>query len=142
MRFVGDGAVWTRAPCREFIERNERDLAESGFCQWAVEIRETAELIGFCGLVPRGVDLEIGWRIGKPFQQRGFGLEAARAVVQSKDAARRNLFATIQVENQPSIRLAEQVGMRLANSFSQNGRKLLRYRLEFPRNEIPKGETH
>jgi ribosomal-protein-alanine N-acetyltransferase len=130
MRFVGDGAVWDRQRCQEFIKQNQRSLADVGFCQWAVEIRETSELIGFCGFVPRGDDVEIGWRIGRPFQQRGFGLEVARAVVDSRDAVGRRIFATIQAENLPSRWLAERLGMRPVEIFLKDGQEMQVYQLD------------
>jgi RimJ/RimL family protein N-acetyltransferase len=129
MRFVGSGAVWTRARCQEFIARNEQALSETGFCQWAVEVRETTELAGFCGLVPRGEDVEIGWRLGASHQRRGFAIEAALAVFGSHQAAGRKVFATVQSENLPSIRLAQRLGMERVDSFPQDGREMRLYRL-------------
>ncbi|MDA0588500.1 MAG: GNAT family N-acetyltransferase [Planctomycetota bacterium] len=132
MRFVGDGVVWSRSRCQEFIEQNQRSLGDIGFCQWAVEVRETSELIGFCGFVPRGGDVEIGWRIGTLFQQQGYGLEAARAVVDSGSEVAKRIFATIQTQNLPSKRLAERLGMRPVEFFLRDGREVQVYQLELP----------
>lgn len=130
MRFVGEGVPWSRSRCEDFIEQNQHRLADIGFCQWAVEIRETSELIGFCGFVPRGVDVEIGWRIGSHFQQQGYGLEAARAVVDTGSVVAKRIFATIQTENLPSRRMAERLGMRPVDFLLRDGREVQVYQIE------------
>lgn len=130
MRFVGDGSPWTRDRCREFMNRNERQLAETGFCQWAIEVRDTSELIGFCGFVRGDSGVEIGWRIDGAFQRRGFGFEAARAVVNSGDASGQTIVATIQAENLPSQALASRLGMGPVETLWQDGRELCLYWLD------------
>ena len=65
------------------IFRIDRD----GFGFWAVELKETQEFIGFIGINPPSVGLdiepciEIGWRLRKDFWGSGYATEGAKRVL-------------------------------------------------------------
>ncbi|WP_163831638.1 GNAT family N-acetyltransferase, partial [Proteus mirabilis] len=70
------------------IDRMIDQQARHGHCMWAVELRETGERAGVCGLrigghpgTPVPEELEIGWRIGEKFWGRGIAREAAQASI-------------------------------------------------------------
>jgi RimJ/RimL family protein N-acetyltransferase len=70
---------------RYFIWSELRD----GFSFWVVERPSDGAFLGFCGLVripdldcPFRGDLEIGWRIRECEWRKGYGFEAASAVLQ------------------------------------------------------------
>ena len=69
------------------IDRAEAHFNQHGFGPWAVELRETAEFIGYIGLViPRFQAaftpcVEIGWRLSAEHRGRGLATEGARAVI-------------------------------------------------------------
>jgi ribosomal-protein-alanine N-acetyltransferase len=86
--------------------------------QFAVIVRESGLLIGYCGfflqIVDEVVELEIGYRLHPDYWGRGLATEAARAV-------RDHAFAELEVERVISIihpdnlrsqRVAEKNGMR------------------------------
>jgi len=55
-----------------------------GYCMWALERREDARLIGWCGLIrgnvgPISDKLEIGWRMARDCWGHGYATEAGRA---------------------------------------------------------------
>ena len=81
-------APLTRAQSDELIERIEAGFEERGYGLWALELRETEELIGFTGLAVPGFDahftpaVEVGWRLAAPSWGRGFATEAARAALE------------------------------------------------------------
>ena len=52
MRYIGDGSVMDSAGVAERIARFISYQEQYGHTMWAVEHRETSELIGECGLVP------------------------------------------------------------------------------------------
>lgn len=60
-------------------------IAERGWGNWAVEVRETGEFIGFTGLsIPKRAPpcmpcVETGWRLAHAHWGRGSASEAARA---------------------------------------------------------------
>ena len=55
-----------------------------GFGWWAIEIKETSQFIGDCGITMQNIDgallPEIGYHIHRDFWRQGFGKEAAAAV--------------------------------------------------------------
>jgi RimJ/RimL family protein N-acetyltransferase len=69
------------------IDAWQAQFAAQGWSNWAVELRESSEFIGFTGLsVPRRTFslspcVEVGWRLARQFWGRGFATEAARAAL-------------------------------------------------------------
>lgn len=105
---------------REQIEEMaERAPGEpGGWVQFSVEERESGRLVGDVGLSPAegepGV-IKVGYTISPDVQGRGYATDAVRALV---DYAFDTLGADVvrayaSEENEPSIRVAAKVGMRL-----------------------------
>ena len=69
------------------IDAWQAQLESRGWSNWAVELVESGEFIGFVGLsVPRRVlpcspCVEVGWRLARRFWGRGLASEAARAAL-------------------------------------------------------------
>jgi RimJ/RimL family protein N-acetyltransferase len=110
--------------------------ARGGWVQLTVEEREGGRLVGDVGL--SAVDgepgvVKIGYTIAPAAQGRGYATEAVRALV---DYAFRRLGAELvrayaSAENAPSIRVAENVGMRLVErSRHRRGGEVVRYELD------------
>ena len=76
---------------RNWIRWNLDNYEKYGFGLWAVELKETGEFIGDCGMTMQRIDgetlPEIGYHIHINFRRQGFAKEAARAV---RDWAFRN----------------------------------------------------
>src|SRR5689334_15984596 len=54
LRFIGDRNVHSLEDARGYIERVPRaSYAKNGFGLWAVDLRETGERLGMCGLIRR-----------------------------------------------------------------------------------------
>ena len=134
---LGDPEVMTyyahpkdRAEALEWIRWNERLYREHGFGLWVIELRETGEFVGDCGLTPQEVegviDIEIGYHVRHSLQQRGYATEAAAA---SRDFARdklglSRLIAIIHPDNVASQRVAEHIGLTLEREVDRHsGRK-------------------
>ena len=89
---------------------------------WAVEVLTIAPFIGFVGLaVPRFEAhftpcVEIGWRIGAEYWNRGYATEAARAVLTfGFETLRLNQIVAFTVPaNMASRRVMEKIGMKLS----------------------------
>jgi RimJ/RimL family protein N-acetyltransferase len=75
--------VMSREDSDSFVDRIEAGWQDRGFGQWAVEVPDQAELIGYAGLAvhPFTPTPEIGWRLARRFWGRGFATEAARAAL-------------------------------------------------------------
>lgn len=129
MRFVGDGSPWSRDRSEEFIARNQADFLRLGFCQWAVELKATAELAGFCGLVAWGNTVEMGWRLARKCHGVGLGTEVATATLNHglAQCGLTNLFLTVQSGNRASRRVAEKIGFTAGAVFLRNGRAVQRF---------------
>jgi RimJ/RimL family protein N-acetyltransferase len=83
--------------------------------RWAVELRETGELIGGAALLPLppyGVDLEIGWQLSPAHQGHGFAAEAGHAVAYyAFESGLDELFAVVRPRNERGVATAKRVGM-------------------------------
>jgi len=103
----------------EAMQRMEQgplsDYRKYGYGRFAVEWKETGEVIGFCGIkyLPEINLPEVGYRYLKEYWGRGIGTEAARACVEfaREDLQISKLIALIVPENIASIRVAEKLGM-------------------------------
>lgn len=117
-----DVIKYADTPCKDIEEARQRlqegplaDYKKYGYGRFAVEWKETGEVIGFCGIkyLPE-IDLpEVGFRYLKEYWGRGIGTEAARACVEfaRDDLKITKLVALIIPENIGSIKLAEKLGM-------------------------------
>jgi RimJ/RimL family protein N-acetyltransferase len=62
-------------------------FALRGWGNWAVELRETGEFVGFIGLniprseLPFSPCVEVGWRLARRFWRQGYASEGARAAL-------------------------------------------------------------
>lgn len=81
MRYLGPLVTWDEA--RRVYDRVTACHAEHGMCFWAIERRDDASFLGFCGLQP-GYDFfagetEIGWRLRRDAWGYSYAHEAAMA---------------------------------------------------------------
>jgi RimJ/RimL family protein N-acetyltransferase len=104
---------------QEAMKRMEQgplsDYEKYGYGRFAVEWKETGEVIGFCGIkyIPEIELPEIGYRYLTQYWGRGIGTEAARVCVDfaRDDLKIEKLVALILPENVASMRVAEKLGM-------------------------------
>ncbi|NUR25771.1 MAG: GNAT family N-acetyltransferase [Catenulispora sp.] len=80
------GPVWDGAESAASIARYQEAFRRNGFGSWAVERRDSGELIGLAGIDPVQPGMpfggvEIGWRLARPAWGHGYASEAARAVL-------------------------------------------------------------
>lgn len=97
-----------------------RQFTERGWSNWAVEIRETGEFIGFIGLsVPRrqlpfSPCVEIGWRLRRSAWGHGYATEGAtqclRVAFERLDLD--EIVSFTALTNLPSIAVMRRIGMR------------------------------
>jgi RimJ/RimL family protein N-acetyltransferase len=117
IRNIGDRNVRTLDDARDYIRKGPLASYERhGFGLWLVELTGEGTPIGMCGLLKRDVldSPDIGFAYLPAFHGKGYGYEAARAVL---DHARNALglprvVAIVNADNEPSARLLEKLGMR------------------------------
>jgi [ribosomal protein S5]-alanine N-acetyltransferase len=120
-------APYDRAGVERWIERNRERYREDGAGLWAMELIETTEVIGDCGVVVQQVDdkrmYEIGYHLHRDYWGRGLATEAAAACRDWGFAHLKTerLISLIRPENLPSCRVAERVGMTLWKEVSWRG---------------------
>src|SRR5688572_22301946 len=82
---------------------------------WAVELRQTGQLVGSVGAFFResSAVMEIGWNTYRAFWGQGFASEAAAAAIAHAFDVRHEpkVTALIDPRNEPSLRVARRVGL-------------------------------
>jgi ribosomal-protein-alanine N-acetyltransferase len=129
MRYIGTGRTMTRAEAAESLARMIRNFEADGFGQLGVVRKEDRAFVGRCGLLvwqleswtPTSraeatgpTELEIGYKLGRPYWGRGYATEAATAVrdYATGELGAERLIALIRPGNTASERVAEKLGMR------------------------------
>ncbi|BEV02347.1 GNAT family N-acetyltransferase [Novosphingobium olei] len=112
------GPVMSLAETQALVERCMAMQAQDGHCFWAMERREDARLIGWCGVIrgtagPVAGKAEIGWRLASDCWGHGYASEAARATVDWVFANLRDdaAWAITHVGNTRSRAVMERLGM-------------------------------
>lgn len=108
-------------PTREIIAawlvRAVQRCESRGFSHWHVSLKSDGRFVGIIGLVPELVDdveyIGLGYLIHPDFRRMGYALEGAQACIDWAFArlGADQVIAEIAVDNLPSIRLAEKLGM-------------------------------
>ena len=117
-----DVIKYADTPAKDMEEVRQRleqgplsDYEKYGYGRFAVELKESGDVIGFCGIkyLPE-IDLpEVGFRYLKEYWGKGIGTEAAKVCVDfaRDDLKIEKLVALIIPGNIASIRVAEKLGM-------------------------------
>jgi RimJ/RimL family protein N-acetyltransferase len=113
----------SRAASDASINVWQAQFAANGWSNWAVEVRESAEFIGFTGLsVPRRTFsfspcVEVGWRLARMAWGHGYATEAARAALQVafEQLALPEVVSFTAIANQRSRAVMERIGMHNAD---------------------------
>lgn len=116
-RYLGHPRL-TAAESDALVDRIERRWTERGLGQWAVEVREKGQFIGFLGFSNHHWYpdvLELGWRLRPDLWGRGLATEGARAALSYGFAQLRleRVISVIHRDNVASRRVAEKCGFRL-----------------------------
>lgn len=117
IRFIGDRKIRTLEGARISITNGPiASYAKNGFGLYLVELKETGESIGICGLIKRDSldDVDIGYAFLPKFWLKGYAIESAIAV---KNYAHdvlglKRLVGITDPENIGSIRVLEKIGMQ------------------------------
>jgi RimJ/RimL family protein N-acetyltransferase len=123
---------------RRAISGLQRHWAVHGFGEWAVEERDTRELLGKVGLVhhpdwPLGdVRVEIGWMLARPAWGRGLATEAATAALDDafERAGLDGVISVARRDNVRSERVMQKLGMRREGATRWRGSDMIWYSLD------------
>lgn len=117
MKFIPRGASPSLERTRASVERFMRHEREHGFGLWAVELKESGELIGDCGLyLVQGVgpEVEVAYHFGRDWWGQGYATEAASACLAYGfgECGLSEIIAICFPEHIASRRVMEKSGMR------------------------------
>ena len=136
MRFYP--APCDRAGVEQWIERNRQRYRDDGVGLWAMELKQTHELIGDCGVIRQQVEgehlYEIGYHLRRDFWGQGLATEAAIACREwaFSHLKTERLISLIRPENLPSRRVAERNGMTVWKEVNWRGLPHCVYSIEAP----------
>ena len=117
IEFIGNRKIHTPGVAEEYIHKTlQKSYAENDFGLWCMELKDTKEAIGMCGLVKRE-NLEypdIGFAILPEYTRKGYTFEAAKATLKyAKEKLKLNTIVAItKSENKASIGLLHKLGMQ------------------------------
>lgn len=119
MRYIGNGATRTADETARSIAAFEKAWDERGYGLFAVEVKQTGDLIGFTGLswpdfLPEVLpSVEIGWRFSRSSWGRGYASEAASAALSFavRELGITDIVSIYQPGNGASARIMQKLGM-------------------------------
>lgn len=129
----------TRAEADAYVDKTNRELAEYGFCKWAVEMPGVAPFIGIVGIGPIVWEaeftpaVELAWRLGRDYWGKGLATEAARAAMRDgfERAGLAEIVAVTSLGNTRSIAVMQRLGMVRDREFDhprlEEGHRLRRH---------------
>src|SRR5512143_994169 len=117
IRYIGDKHVRSVEDARRYLEQGPLAMyGRFGFGLYAVELRETREPIGMCGLIRRDAlpDVDLGFALLPEHWRSGYAFEAATAVMAHGRTAfgLRRIVAVLSRDNDRSRRLLVRLGFR------------------------------
>jgi RimJ/RimL family protein N-acetyltransferase len=137
VRNIGDKGVRSDEDAAAYIQNGPIASYERfGFGLYAVELKDTGELIGMCGLLKRDslTDPDIGFAFLPKFWAKGYALESAAAVISygKNVLGLERMLAITKSDNIGSIRVLEKIGLRFERmiKMSEDEPKLKLFALE------------
>ena len=111
-----------RAASDASIDAWQRQFQSQGWSNWAAELIESGQFIGFVGLsapprvLPFSPCIEIGWRLAREFWGKGLATEAARGALRVGFGrlCLAEIVSFTAIGNQRSRAVMERIGMRNA----------------------------
>ena len=110
----------TMEQVNNFIFAANNHQEKHGYTLWAVELKETGQLIGFIGLnytdwkSPFTPAVEVGWRLGFQYWGKGYATEGAQAALDYgfKRCSLKEIVSFTVPANLRSIRVMEKIGLK------------------------------
>ncbi len=108
-----------------FIERMQQQLADKGYCYYAVDKLENGEFIGFIGISVQAFEasftpcIDIGWRLCKQEWNKGYATEGAQRCIDYafNELNINKLTAIAPKANVKSERIMKKIGMVRVQDF-------------------------
>jgi [ribosomal protein S5]-alanine N-acetyltransferase len=109
------------------------EYAQYGFGRWAVVLKETGKVIGFCGFKhePSLKGVDIGYRFHPDYWGQGIATEANLAcfAYARTHMALVEVFGEVVTENIDSIKVIKKLGMEFVKQYQQDGYNIAQYKV-------------
>ena len=116
MRWVADGNAISREDCERWIEVTQNNYRTRGYGMFAVVAKHHSTVVGFCGLVHPGgqVEPEIKYAYHRTQWGQGFATEAAYAMLRygARTHGLQRIIATASPANIASHKVLLKAGMQ------------------------------
>ena len=117
LKYIGDKGVKTLKDAENYIRKGPVEMyGRLGFGLYLVEIKESNEPIGICGLIKRETleDVDLGFAFLPRFWGKHYAFESATAAMSygKNVLGLPRIAAIISQDNRPSERLLEKLGFR------------------------------
>jgi [ribosomal protein S5]-alanine N-acetyltransferase len=116
MHWVGDGQPLPRESCEKWIGVTHSNYAKHGYGMSALVLKLTGQVVGFCGVVHPGnqIEPEIKYAFLRAYWGQGLATETVRGMIgyASRAFGLTRIIATTAPENAASHRVLMKAGMR------------------------------
>lgn len=129
MQYIGNGLPQTYGDAESYVKKCIANIDLKGWSRFVVVNKHTNDFMGFCGFSDYNNELDFGWRYAKRFWGKGYGTEAAKAVLNlglTKFHFPR-IVSIAYPENIGSIRIIEKIGMTFEKKILLNSKDVLQY---------------
>jgi RimJ/RimL family protein N-acetyltransferase len=114
MRWVGEGRPITLAECEQWLEVTQANYEKRGYGMFALEEQASATVVGFCGIVHPGgqIEPEVKYAFLRSHWGRGLATEAVLGLVAygERSHALSYIIATTDPANTASHRVLHKAG--------------------------------
>lgn len=119
LKNIGSRGIENEDNAREYINSKLRKAyTELGFGFYLIELKQSGESVGMCGLVKReGLDdVDVGFALLPEYEGYGYAYEAASAMVEyaENNLSIKSLSAITIPTNKSSIKLLEKIGLKFS----------------------------
>ena len=134
MRFIPGGAFDDPERCRRWVAKVRENEERDGYGFWAMELTETGEVVGQCGLVKvagKGPEIEVAYHLLRAHWGRGYATEAARSSVEhglGKLGLEKIIGLTFP-EHRVSQRVLEKAGLTFVREAEWYGMAMREYQI-------------
>jgi ribosomal-protein-alanine N-acetyltransferase len=120
MKYVGDGSTRSHEQMQSELKMlMSHYIKKAGLGIWATVLRDSKAFIGASGLVyyDNTSEIEVGYRLLKEYWNKGYATEASRELLNYGFTVLglKKIVSSAHVENVPSRRVMEKIGMRFVD---------------------------
>ncbi|MBL1409237.1 GNAT family N-acetyltransferase [Sphingobacterium faecale] len=132
LQYTGDVQFENVAAAEVFLE-GYNQYVEYGVGRMIVTLKETSEILGWCGLKyhPDPNEYDIGYRFYKKHWGKGYATESAIAAMEDGFArlGMKQILGRARTENTASIRVFEKLNMEFVEEFFEDGENWVLYQI-------------